>query len=135
MFWLCQFTLSWTKNNTPGRCQMTPDYFRMSTKRKQKWWTNLRCGRTWGVGGYVKVDGGFKKTEHITQKKNDKRTKNDLQNIMVVLCIFDRLEENVVIFFCIFSGALTVNSTLYIYVYTPDVFLSMFTIHTFLSVT
>ena len=45
-----QFTLSWTKNNTPGRCQMTSDDFRMRTKRKQKWWTNLRCGRIWGVG-------------------------------------------------------------------------------------
>jgi hypothetical protein len=31
MFWLCQFTLSWTKNNTPGRCQMTSDDFRMLT--------------------------------------------------------------------------------------------------------
>ena len=55
MFWLSQFTLSWTKNNTPGRCQMTSDDFRMRTKRKQKWWTNLRCGRTWGVGGYIRV--------------------------------------------------------------------------------
>jgi hypothetical protein len=100
MFWLCQFTLSWTKINTPGRCQMTSDDFRMRTKRKQKWWTNLRCGRTWGVGGYAKVDGGFKKTDNTLVK----RTKNDLQNIMVVLCIFDRLDENVVIFFGVFHS-------------------------------
>ena len=57
MFWLSQFTLSWTKNNMPGSCQMTPDDFRMRTKRSQKWWMNLRCGRTWGVGGYVRTLG------------------------------------------------------------------------------
>jgi hypothetical protein len=32
---------------------MTLDDFRMRTKRRQKRWTNLWCGRTWGAGGYI----------------------------------------------------------------------------------
>jgi hypothetical protein len=60
--------------------------------------------------------------------------------MVVALGIFDKLKEIVVIFIlCIsysfksISVAFTVNSTFNIYIKIHDVFLCLFTIHTFLS--
>ena len=61
------------KNNTPRRRQKTSDDFRMRTKRKQKWWTNLWGGRihfhratTYQSGSFVHLTSKGKHTHHNT---------------------------------------------------------------------
>jgi hypothetical protein len=75
----------------------------MRTTRKQKWWTTLRCGRTWGVGGYMLI-----KTEkrHVVGKlfdANKKAEKLMLDKQRCIVCKFGQLSNFNIYFIQILS--------------------------------